>query len=700
MRRTLPGVAVGCLAAAAWITWSLPTRAAVLEVAPSGGDYTSIQAAVNAAADGDTIRIHAGTYREQVVITTPNLTLEAADPTDPPEIDGSDPSFSPSWTHVSGYVYRTPYTLPFAHTTCDDLTNGPVGDPLLMLYEDGVWLRGWEGGEYNELGCPYSTLADLDPSTDEPAPSGREIRIPGRFYYDDAADELYVWSKDEVDPSGHDFAIPVLRTLISVGASGVTLRQLVLKHTYYYPVIIDGAGDDTTIEGCFLVNTGPWGVYARDAAGVVLRRNFIQLNGFYERHDYISVRFNRLKGSLVHIRGYADAAGCEVAENVVTGTYGITARGQGCRIHDNIVSRSQSLLVMTQVESSIPAAGYDHDTRIFRNVLYDADFSAFSNYNTLDQADNLYYGNTYFYRNLVYAVRYVSKEGCQNSPCDATPDAFIYNNTFALGKLVAHHPYRYPVMGSTVYRNNIFQLRYGNMEMYWVYDGDPPRDPADGWEYEPFSNGPDSDFNLCWRDPENDWQQIARFRNVDDPTQSYAAGEFSLMQTETGLDVHSVETEPLFVHGEISTAAVFEQDYDTFSTMPYRQVIAQGYDNLFPAAFDGIYRFFDVQEGSPAVDSGEVVPSDWPDTVTIVDGMPDIGAIEYGLGGGGGAGEGGGGGTGAAAGSGGSSVALPAGSSDDDSGCGCRVGGARGARGAMAWLLLFSGGLLRRRARR
>jgi hypothetical protein len=232
--------------------------------------------------------------------------------------------------------------------------------------------------------------------------------------------------------------------------------------------------------------------------------------------------------------------------------------------------------------------------------------------------------------------------------------------------------------------------------MYWVYDADPPRDPADGWEYQPFLNGPNSDFNLCWRDPVNDWQQIARFRNVDDPTQSYAVGEFALMQADTGLEINSVETEPQFVHGEISSASVFDQRYDTFSTRPYTEVIEQGFDNVFPAEFEALYRFFDVQEGSPAVDRGEIVPGDWPDTVTIVDGMPDIGAIEYGLGGGGGAGEGGGG-SGGTVSAGGASAELPPTSTDDDGGCGCRMGGSRPGHGAALWMLLLGWGVLRLR---
>lgn len=52
-------------------------RAATITVCPSGCDYTSIQAAVNAASSGDTISIGAGTYDEQVIVNK-GLTLVGA----------------------------------------------------------------------------------------------------------------------------------------------------------------------------------------------------------------------------------------------------------------------------------------------------------------------------------------------------------------------------------------------------------------------------------------------------------------------------------------------------------------------------------------------------------------------------------------------------------------------------------------------
>ena len=51
--------------------------ATVLRVAPQGGDYQTIQAAVDAASPGDVIVVADGTYNEAVMIAKPNLTLRS-----------------------------------------------------------------------------------------------------------------------------------------------------------------------------------------------------------------------------------------------------------------------------------------------------------------------------------------------------------------------------------------------------------------------------------------------------------------------------------------------------------------------------------------------------------------------------------------------------------------------------------------------
>ena len=71
-----------------------PAPAAVLTVAPSGGDYTSVQAALDAAVAGDTIRVRQGVYFEKIVFPRSGdagsgfISLEAA-PGETPVLDGT-----------------------------------------------------------------------------------------------------------------------------------------------------------------------------------------------------------------------------------------------------------------------------------------------------------------------------------------------------------------------------------------------------------------------------------------------------------------------------------------------------------------------------------------------------------------------------------------------------------------------------------
>jgi len=618
----------------------------------SGQTYSTIQSAVDAASSGDTIKVHPGTYHETVSISKSDLTIEAYDSNNPPELDGADQDFANSahtWMHVQGKIYRTTYDLPFPHVTPTEFSTtgtgtGRSGDRVMTLYEDDIWLRGYWGGSWSELSRPYNTLADLDPSLDTEI-GERDIRIPGRFMYNDTTNQLYVWTAQEHGedhPGNHKYYIPVLKNLIIINAPRVTLRNLVLKHSYYYAIEVKSTGDGSTIEGCYIINTGPWAIYSYSARNLIIHNNLIQLRGFYERQDYISVRHNILKGHLIMVKGLDTARNCDISGNVVTGTYSMIVHGQDCRVHDNIISKSQSVMVFPQIESTsrTPPDGYIHNVSIYHNILHHSGYSAFSNYNTLSSDRNKYYGPIWFYRNVIYAVRYINKDGCERGPCDPTPDTFVYHNTFVFNKLMAHHSYNYPVNKSTVYRNNIVQFRHKGMEMYWAYTSSDFTLER-GWSYFPFDNGPDSDYNIYWRQPEWVWTQIARFwfyywdgekMVKDSGSKTYFEGQFSQMQSETGIDPNSVEADPEFVHGdEFGTANVYNMHYDQFSYMDYRDVISQGYTNLFNQHFAQLYDYFNVDtETSPAIDNGVAIPSTWPDIVTITDGKPDIGAKEYG----------------------------------------------------------------------
>jgi len=271
--------------------------AAILHVG-SGQAYSTIQAAVDAASSGDTIKVHPGTYDDPVTVTKSGLTIEAYDPFDPPELDFADQDFlnsNPVWTHVQGYIWKTDYQWYRAQVTDTEYSkyqeqwNAP-----LQVYEDDHLLRGYRGGydprfvsertddplwleccatgdPYHPCAGPYRSITELDPDYDykdyeddvdkmQPGnkpctspPVNKDTGIPGRFYYDEANGELYIWGEGEDDPSNHQYYIPSVLHPIKIQASDVTLSNLVIKHASSYAVTLENA-DNSIIDNCYFIN--------------------------------------------------------------------------------------------------------------------------------------------------------------------------------------------------------------------------------------------------------------------------------------------------------------------------------------------------------------------------------------------------------------------------------------------------------------
>lgn len=607
-----------------------PLAIIVDPAATSTGNRTfrRIQQAVDQAREGDTILVKKGTYRETVTIRKKGLTLAAFNAAQPPILDGSDPSFGrPSWQHVQGKVYRTPYTWykPQLKTReFNQYGGGEAADRIAMqVYEDGVLLRGYVGGfvDYGTsgYGAPYTSISQLDPASSMFHPYAsykREIRIPGRFLYDEREGELYVWSADEDDPSNHVYSIPVLQNLVVLAARGVTLRNLVLANAAGYAVVVGDDADDARIEdSCF---TGDmYAIYVRRADNLNVAGNFIQQRGMWERYWYYDCKETVLWTHAIALEHYPNDAQrrTEIRNNVIHGYYGAVLANGIVTIHDNILSHCLSTHV--NIDENCP------EIRVYRNVCHHVEDGSIGVPGQLG-------GNVWVFRNLFYHCGSLNKTGA-DQPVATDKRAYFYHNTVALSDLISHHPYDYPVFRRDVYRNNIFELEYlePGSELYWRYAG---KDPQLGWAFVPFANGPDVDYNLYWIGPTGPSRYIAYFSYAGNTAGEYLYDDFARMARETGLDPHGLQADPAFREPPLLDAGTLgTAPYDTLSVMDYGNVLQTGLPRLLEAQVQRFWNVFAPEEGSPAKDRGTRLPAGWPEVVQVRDGKPDLGAVEIGV---------------------------------------------------------------------
>ncbi len=606
---------------------------AVIIVDPRGGGdhgqfYRSIQEAVDQAREGDTILVKEGTYHETVTIRRKNITIAAFDPARPPVIDGADQTFGQtSWEHVQGKVYRTSYTWYKPQLTPHEFNQyggGESADRLAMqVYEDGVLLRGYVGGftDYGTsgYGAPYDDISQLDPMSPMFHPydwQKREIRIPGRFMYDELQSELYVWSAAQDDPGHHVYSIPVLENLVILEASAVRLRHLVFSHSASYAVIVGDLAHDAQIEDCYFINN-MYPIYGKRADNLNIVRNFFQQRGMWERYWYYDCKGTVLWSHAIALEHYPDLKmrHTEIQSNVIHGFYGAILANGRVTIYDNLLSHCMSTLI--NIDRDCPKI------RIYRNVCHHVDDSAIGISGALG-------GPVWIFRNLFYRCGSLNKAGA-DTPNAHYARCYLYHNTCALTGLISHHPYDYPVFGNHVYRNNIFHLRYlaPGSELYWRY---AQKDPLLGWAFVPFESGPDADYNLYWIGPNGPSRYIAYFSYAGGGAAEYLYDDFPRMQRETGLDSHGLQDDPLFLaKQQLDREEIDAMAYDTLSVMDYRDVIKGGLPNLHGAQRDRLSRMFTVAATSAAVDRGTQLPPDWPDVVLVRDGKPDIGAWELDL---------------------------------------------------------------------
>lgn len=603
--------------------------AATLNVGPSQ-THKTIQSAIDSSSSGDTIKVFPGTYHETLSIRK-SLTIEGADPLNPPVLDGADQDFNPSWTHVQGNIYKTPYTWYTNQISDEDFTaarggmyrdfEGVYWAPM-QVFEDGILLRGyrnrWDPDFPSGVGGAYRTIDELDPQNDDGSlPSERtkdDLRIPGRFLYDEANNELFVWGANEDNPSSHEYSIPNLVFLMRIDAPNTIIRNFVIKNAGAYAITIEDS-DNAVIENNYFINNIQ-SLVAKRTDNLIIRNNFIQTKGFWERYWYDDCKQTILWTHAIVI-ATDDTNYCQIYNNTIHGTYSaFLIPSPNMKIYNNIVSNAMS----THVSTGDYQGTELYNLEVFNNIFHHVDDNSIG-------VSNQDFGPAWFYRNLFYACKYFNKDG-GSVLSGSQGKSYFYHNTVALSAGISHHPYIYPPNKNTFYRNNIYYMKYRDTyERYWNY---AEKDPALGWDFFPFDNGPDSDYNLYWEVHPNDDNDGIAYMYSTDEGRHYQPGDFSLMQLETELDMKGLEADPLFEKkNEFISIDVKNIKYDTFSTMDYKDVITNGYENLFGTHFKGIWDTFKLSQESPAINKGTTLPTGWPDNVEVNDGNPDLGAIEY-----------------------------------------------------------------------
>lgn len=588
-----------------------------------GGLFRSLQQAVDQAQPGDTILVKKGTYHETVTVDKKGITIAAFDPSRPPVIDGADQSLGRlNWEHVQGKVYRARYAWYKSQLTAAEFDRYGGGKSphhiAMQVYEDSILLRGYVGSftDYHNwgYGAPYTRISQLDPTSTSFYPDSTmkpDIRIPGRFLYDEVNEDLYVWSAASDNPDSHEYSIPVLENLLVLKAPEVTIRNLVLQYSAGYAVVVEDGADAAQVLDCFLVND-MYAVYVKHANDVLIARNFIQQRGMWERYWYYDCKNTVLWAHSIDLYEEDHNRRTEICGNVIHGNYSAMYVCSNTEIHDNILSHCMSTHINVEPTST--------DVYVYGNAFHHIDDNSIG----VSQQQG---GPIWVFRNLFYDCRALNKAGA-NTRDAAQGRCYFYQNTFALGAMVAHHPYDYPVYGNHVYRNNIFHLAYrGTFEQYWSYTR---KAPSLDWDFFPFENGPDADYNLYWEvNPRDGNEGIAHFCYEGGAHTQYAFEEFDRMQKETGLDPHGWQADPVF-RGKLALEDpnVEVLPYDMLSLMDYIEILPEDLTYWLGLQFHRFFNLFGVEAASPAVESGIQLPAEWPDVTQARPAHPSLGAWE------------------------------------------------------------------------
>ena len=222
-----------------------PVCAATYYVSPSGNNantgtstsapFRTIQYAMDRVVAGDTVVLRGGTYREQVESirggTLDKPVYLVAHPGEIPVIKGSD--IVTGWVQDSGAVWKK--------------SGWPHNSQQVFVDFD---LR--PGKSLQQIGMPSKFYTSWE--YPKPIGSGRSSMVPGSFYYDPAAQTLYVQLADGSDPNAHVIEASVRRRLLMMHQPSIHVRGIRFRHTSLSAFAQQGAAVEmsanSVIEQC------------------------------------------------------------------------------------------------------------------------------------------------------------------------------------------------------------------------------------------------------------------------------------------------------------------------------------------------------------------------------------------------------------------------------------------------------------------
>src|SRR6266446_2209700 len=207
----------------------------------------TISAAVSKVHAGDKVTIHAGEYRETVIITASGtneapIVIEAA-PGETVVIKGSDVISRWTLDHDAVWKARLPKLL----------TRSPDSNDASF----------WIANEIHRVFIRDGTL--LDAIHLRPV-SAKDRLQPGNFFHDTADSTLYVWLSDSDDPNKHKVEAAVRAAWMKLMGSHIIVRGLQMRHASTLAIANWAAcniyGEGSRLENCVIT----WG----DFVGVSL----------------------------------------------------------------------------------------------------------------------------------------------------------------------------------------------------------------------------------------------------------------------------------------------------------------------------------------------------------------------------------------------------------------------------------------------